>query len=382
MKMRAMTAAIVCLAAFAASSGRHACADVGAADGLRFAGKYKEALEKYGEVLDGEPDNGPALYGAAVCWTALGTPEAAPDTILKARPLLARLTSKYPKDPEYRFMYGYWAYVAAGKIPAEKEDLLKLAEAEVTAANELKSDDRFLEYVGRICRMRGRFAEAAMIFDVFLRKSPNNAEFHFLLGECRNGLGNEAQAVESYLAAFAANPNYTPAYEPLRKVFSRLRAEEKQDKAIELLRKIAALKTHPWVRGWVLWELGGNLTDIGDYPGAIDALKQAETACPDEAMFSNTLALNYLTIGEHDNAIASLKKASEKNPKLLYSWENLGHTQASLGRIAEAKDAFKKGLANAREVSEKSDRADLKAEAQLYLSLFRWYLDQLAENSK
>lgn len=373
-----------------------AAADLSKADALRGQGKYAEAAREYESMLAVQPGHPSALYGAGLCYTMLGVSKRDKALFDKAGGYLHKLVDAHPANGAYRSMLGYWAFSAAPHMGSERAAYLERAGRELKKALETHEDDFTLATLGQVHLARGRYEDARMVFGVLSPKHPRNHFYAFWLGQAEAGLAglrrkasdeeaaavHEKAAVEAFLRTLGANPNYTPAYEPLRKVFTRLRSEGRQDRAMELLRRILAVEPHPWIKGWVLWELAANQTDQGDYEGAVESLRQAEKACPTEAMFSNTLALNYLTLGRNEEAVASLRKASEKNPALLYAWENLGHTLAAQGKTGEARDAFLRGHQEAAKVKKTSPRADLRAEADLYLFLFVYYLDQLEENAK
>jgi tetratricopeptide (TPR) repeat protein len=396
--MRRQTPALVLglVLALLASAVR---ADLREADALRNAGKHKEAIAKYEAALKEDPDSGPALYGIGVCLTTLALNEKGTESLEKARGHLEKLTSKYPEGAEYRFFYGYWALTASSRLPGEKDKLLALAEKEISAALEKKDDDRYRGYLGQVYKTAGRHEDARLVFGILAQKYPTYVWYSFWLAESEYALfesksakgetgpagAHKKRAEELFLKCLSLDPNMTSVWGPLYKIFSGHRKKGDYGKAMDLLRRIIAKKPHYWIHGQSLWELAANLTDTGKYREAIATLKQAEQVDPRTAIFSNTLGLNYLTVGEHQNAVMAFQRAIQKNPLMLYSWENLGHTLASLGQISTARETFKKGLLHAAKAvdhSRETSRSDMAAEAELYKFLFRYYLDQLDDNSK
>jgi tetratricopeptide (TPR) repeat protein len=117
--------------------------------------------------------------------------------------------------------------------------------------------------------------------------------------------------------------------------------------------------------------------DLGDDRGAIAALLEAEAAQPSEANFPNRMGLIHLSMGDREKAVACFRRAIEKNPLLLYPYENMGTELAALGKIEETRELYKKGLKAAEQVASTSPRADVRAEADFYRFLFRWNLDEL-----
>jgi tetratricopeptide (TPR) repeat protein len=371
-------------------------ADLAKADALRNAGKYAEAVKEYESLQDAFPDSAGVLYGLAYCLTFIGDQKKDLAILDRAGAILKKLVASHGGSHGYRFWRGYWAFTASRHNAAKKKDLLALAEKEYKAALDTYKSDAYLAYLGQVYNAQGRPKDARFIFGVLVPKYPQDYRYALWLGQAEAALAamkakagdaataqvHEKAAVEAFLKALGANPNCTSVYMPLNRVFSRLRKEKRYDEAMALLRRILACKPHPWIHGWSLWELAANQTDKGDYQGAIKSLVEAEKGSPAEAMFPNSLALNYLTVGESVKAVDALRRAGKKNPKLLYSWENLGHTLASLGKIDEARESFRTGYKQAQEVARSSPRADMRAEAELYRFLFVWYLDQLEENKK
>src|SRR5690348_11742893 len=77
----------------------------------------------------------------------------------------------------------------------------------------------------------------------------------------------------------------------------------------------------------VLHLLAGIRGRLGDHAGAVNAVRQALQACPDDATFCCTLGKQLAALGQLDAAIEALQRACALQPGLAMAWYNLGVLQ-------------------------------------------------------
>lgn len=89
-----------------------------------------------------------------------------------------------------------------------------------------------------------------------------------------------------------------------------------------------------------LVNLGRVLAEMGDYPGAIDALKRAVDKEPDWGFALNELGSVYRKQNNFKEAAAQFRKAASKEQKNPVIQFNLGEAELQSGNIGEAKKAY------------------------------------------
>lgn len=94
----------------------------------------------------------------------------------------------------------------------------------------------------------------------------------------------------------------------------------------------------------VLHLLAGIRGRLGDHAGAVNAVRQALQACPDDATFCCTLGKQLAALGQLDAAIEALQRACALQPGLAMAWYNLGVLQVRAVRFGETEAALRKTL--------------------------------------
>lgn len=95
-----------------------------------------------------------------------------------------------------------------------------------------------------------------------------------------------------------------------------------------------------WVQGPLL-NLGMTLTDLGDYPGAADALKKVVSKEP-WPFALNELGIAYRKQNNFKDAIAQFKKATDKDDSFAAAHFNLGESEFRNGNLGNAKKEYQK----------------------------------------
>ncbi|MHC5037515.1 MAG: tetratricopeptide repeat protein [Planctomycetota bacterium] len=354
------------------------------ADRLRNAGRYQEAIAEYEKILSEFPTHGPALYGLGLSHTMIGQSEKGTASLRKGREYFEKLVAEHPNYAEYRHINAFSALSLVQKLKkgdGERKSLLDPAEKEVLTAMKMEKDEAkkasFRPTLARVYKEGAKHAEAIKIFKEITAKDPN-PWYLLWLGESQEGTGDQDGAVETYLKALSVNANFLNVLDPLTRIAKHIKEEEKNyEKAAKLYERIVACNPHPFHHGWSLKFLGECRLQLGDVPGAIQALLDAEKIKSDEAQFPNYLGLIYLSLGEKDKAIEAFKRAIQKNPLILYPYENLGAELAAKGRIDEARQTFLDGWRASEKAAATLKDPRFKAEAEFYCFLYRWNLDQL-----
>jgi len=82
-------------------------------------------------------------------------------------------------------------------------------------------------------------------------------------------------------------------------------------------------------------------------------------------------------LGRAGEAVEEFRAALALDAGYLYSFEGLATTLLSLGRDAEAREWFSKGLAAAQEQAAQAPDPERKSERELYVFIFERYLHEL-----
>jgi tetratricopeptide (TPR) repeat protein len=114
----------------------------------------------------------------------------------------------------------------------------------------------------------------------------------------------------------------------------------KLEKARDNLKK--AVDTNPQYVVGPLMNLGMVYTDLGDYKGAIGALKRVVDKEPKWVFALNELGLAYYNDNNFKAAISQFKKAVDRDGKFAQAYYNLGVAEFKNGNIGEAQKAHSK----------------------------------------
>ena len=132
-------------------------------------------------------------------------------------------------------------------------------------------------------------------------------------------------------------------------------ARPKLEKAKENLEK-AAFSSPKFIEGPLL-NLGMTLTDLGDYPGAVDAFTRVIAKQPKWIFAINELGIAYRKQSKYPAAIEQFKKAIDRDEKYAVAHYNLGEAQFQVGNVPEAKKQYERLI--------KLGRRDLAAQLDL-----------------
>jgi tetratricopeptide (TPR) repeat protein len=129
-------------------------------------------------------------------------------------------------------------------------------------------------------------------------------------------------------------------------------ARPKLEKAKINLQKAAAGNSN-FVAGPML-NLGMALTDLGEYPAAIDVLNKVVKKEPKWVFALNELGIAYRKQNNFKEAAAQFKRAIDKDKNFAFAYFNLGEAEFKAGNLGEARKAW--------DALKKMGRADLAAQ--------------------
>jgi len=97
----------------------------------------------------------------------------------------------------------------------------------------------------------------------------------------------------------------------------------------------------------------------------IAALERLLGTARDGPLLRYSLGLEYLKAGDPATAVAMLREALARDPRYTAAWKALGRALETAGRGEEAREAYERGIATARE------RGDRQAEKEMSVFLRR-----------
>jgi len=206
--------------------------------------------------------------------------------------------------------------------------------------------------------------------------NPEEADYHFILGEALMRLGRGTEAVAAFEEATWRAPGDPHYHMSLGDV---LRALKRDAEAASAYREAARLAP---ADARALGALGATLVVLGQVDEAIRALRQAVLAAPSDADARFNLGLGLVAAGEVDEAIAVFREAAALAPGDAGPRAELGGLLHDRGRDPEAYAAF----SEARQLDPRclEDRPRLKAayEASTVASLKEGIRSEIVGSSR
>ena len=248
------------------------------------------------ELAENDEERTAALIHEGLCRLDLGELQKAEDTLESA--------SQFSTDP------GLVAY-HRGRVQFVWRDYIEALERfeEALESDSSQFPRRDTCFQMALCHINlEEYAEARPYLERSLKVAEESAPVSFYRGICDLGEG-EAEAA---LVHFRESLRIGPAAEDL---------------------------------GRVLFYVGNCLKDLGRFEEAIDMLKRAVQADPQDLPNHNLLGFCYYKIKQHEEAVCCFQHAVEIDPGSAIDWANLGSNLRDLGRSAEAISMYEKALA-------------------------------------
>ena len=180
-----------------------------------------------------------------------------------------------------------------------------------------------------------------LFFDIelvsILKPGPE-ANAYFMLGSRLQEQGFFEEAIQHYLDAIEANPDFMDAYFKLGVLYQII---GRYDEATSNYRKVLRLKADHME---AMINLGNILRIKGEVDDAIGYFHQALAIKPDYASTYNNLGAVFKDKGDMDNAILHYKKALELDDTFAEAHNNLGMALQENAQFKEAEESFRKSI--------------------------------------
>lgn len=213
--------------------------------------------------------------------------------------------------------------------------------------------------LGDVYRLSGKWDDAIGAYRMATNFIKDDAELYSKYGyvAARRAVtpgyqGFWKTAIENFEKAVSISPDYIDytnlgwAYYNLAqaKMKERNEAEYKANlpKARDAFIKANSMKPAPKVAAAINLNLGMTLTDLGDYPGAITALKNATDQEKNWIPAINELGIAYRKNGDLENAVKQFKKVIDLDDKNAAAHYNLAESEYRRNNLKEAKKEYEK----------------------------------------
>lgn len=221
--------------------------------------KLDEAAESYRRALELKPD-------FAAAHNNLGAVLEKQEKLDEAAACCRRALEI---DPDFAEAHNNLATVL------RSQNKLSAAVASCRRALELKPDDAAAHgNLGAIFEKQGRFDEAAACYRRSLELAPDDADVHLNLGTLHEEMGERAEAEAAYRRALLVQPDHAL---PHARLAAMLRGKLPAADLAALEQRLVDPELDPTLRARLLFALGQTLDARGDYAGAADHLRQANT---------------------------------------------------------------------------------------------------------
>jgi tetratricopeptide (TPR) repeat protein len=171
--------------------------------------------------------------------------------------------------------------------------------------------------VGVVCLQSNQVALAADCFERAIGLCPHFATAHYNLGAALERLGRPGDAVIAHRQAIALSPTMGQAYSRLGNL---LQAQGEQDEALECFRRAKEFLANPTEQDLEEAKL---LLAEGRHADAEPKLRAVIEADPANSLPYALLGDVLGEVGQFDEAIAMLRKATELDPDRVGAWHNL-----------------------------------------------------------
>lgn len=184
--------------------------------------------------------------------------------------------------------------------------------------------------LGALRGERGRFADAATLFERAAKVFPDNADAHYNLGVSLTHLGSKERAIDCYRNALRAEPRHLNACSNLA---AQLLVLDRPSEALRCVEQ--GLAHHPGNRH-LLSKRGAALKELGRIDEAIQVFRQVVQSQPNDSLGHGNLGLALRAAGRLDEAIASLERAVSLDPTIAAHLSDLGVALSECGRLDDA----------------------------------------------
>lgn len=353
--------------------------------------RYDEAVIKYLQAVDLEPDISTYYANLGGAYQKMGEDELAAEAFAQAMALDPNQDSAYNKQGDLFYNEEQYAEAAEQYRQAiainpgkalyhanlgnayKKMGEYEPAAAEYQTAVEL---DPAYDYAwnqwGNLLYEQGDYAGAAAKYEQAVAIDPSDAIYYSNLGGAYRELGEYEQAAAAYEAAVGVDPNYDEAWNrwgnALYSLADYAGAAAKYEQAIAVDPENATYRANlggayyeqgeyelaaaayeaattidPYYDdAWNRW--GNALYLLEDYAGAAAKYQQAIAIYPDDEVYHANLGAAYYQQGEYELAAAAYAAAVEREPDYDYAWNRWGNALYMLEDYAGAAEKYARAV--------------------------------------
>lgn len=267
-------------------------------------GEYAEAEKAFAEARRLQPDNARAVVAGATCLLKTHQVKAAHD-------LLTSYLSAHPGDAAARLTLAR-TYLREADFDAAAVELRKVRETDPQNLLALYN-------LGFIAYRNGRYDEAERTLKDALHVRPEHPEAHYTLGLTYLAQARSADAVTEFQETVRLDPNHVGAHFNLARAAAlsgrtALAASERQTFASLSGKSKSETERAEQVKSQSLKAVQALMAE--DFEAALKEYQALLLRYPDHAPLFNDIGRVQLRLGRRDEALVSLKKAAELDPRL------------------------------------------------------------------
>jgi tetratricopeptide (TPR) repeat protein len=186
---------------------------------------------------------------------------------------------------------------------------------------------------------RGRYEEAASMFQAYSESDPDNAWGHYMLGLSAWKIGDHTRALEAFDAALRLDPTHRKSLlNSARVLMETGRAQDALDR-VERALAIEPLSSEG------LRLAGRAHSELGQVDQAIDAYQRALAIDDHDVWAMNNLGYIYIQQGRTDSALPPLARAVELRRNVPVFQNNFATALERTGHFVSAREAYQAALA-------------------------------------
>ena len=185
---------------------------------------------------------------------------------------------------------------------------------------------------------RGRYEEAAGMFEAYSESNPDNAWGHYMLGLSAWKIGDHTRALEAFDAALRLEPTHRKSLLNSARVL--LETGRPQD-ALDRVEQALAIEP---LSNEALRLAGRAHHELGQIPQAIDAYQRALTLDDRDVWALNNLGYLYIQQGRSEVALPPLARAVELRSNVPVFQNNFATALERSGHFVAARGAYEAAL--------------------------------------
>jgi predicted Zn-dependent protease len=185
---------------------------------------------------------------------------------------------------------------------------------------------------------RGRYEEAASMFEAYSESEPGNAWGHYMLGLSAWKTGDHTRALEAFDAALRIDPSHRKSLLNSARVLLETSRPKDALNRVEQALAIEPLSSDG------LRLLGRARYELGEFDQAIDAYQRALALDDKDVWAMNNLGYLYIQQGRSDAALGPLARAVELRGNVPVFQNNFATALERSGYFVAAKEAYGKAL--------------------------------------